>query len=125
MIRSSNPAILVPKQIADPGDLPPVDVRMALFQLVRDMPARFRDDLDARFDRPPDLPALLEFGERHIEGGALDALDRFKNVVQAQPDRPLHDQKIRSAFATISSRISGCRPSRVVTSASTIKASLM
>src|SRR5262249_35005514 len=90
---------------------------MVHLQLLRDMPAGFRNDLDAALDRAfeLDVPAI---------GAQIDAFDHFRNRVDVVENvNEPHELRARYHYSTliasasIPGRRSGCRPSRVVRSA--------
>lgn len=70
--------VVMAKYIADSGHVAPRDFRMARLEIVRQMAARFGDDLDATLNQPLPAPVFLKRIERnacHLAANTLDGLD--------------------------------------------------
>jgi len=79
--------IFVPQHVPDACHLWPRNLWVPSFQLVGQVAACFRNDLNPAFDESALAPVSFEGLERHARGLAADVLDRVDDVCEAQGER--------------------------------------
>jgi hypothetical protein len=80
--RRSDVFVVVTQYVANASYFLPRDCRVPRFQLVCEMSAGLRNNLNAPLNQPLSLPIVFERFERHIPQHAMNAIDRLYDVRQ-------------------------------------------
>jgi hypothetical protein len=76
----SDAFVIVSDHVTDAGNFLPGNFRVTRFQVIGEMAAGLRNNLNAAFDEPLPLPVILERFERYIFQNAMDAFDRLDDI---------------------------------------------
>ena len=110
-----NPMVFMPQNVTDTHDLRPGDLGLTLLEFRRNAAGGLRHDLDAALNALSQQPIAVKIVETLLSNSPFDTVDRLENGDQRRAGEPFR-QKTRSAEASIRSRSTGSRPSRVVLS---------